>query len=70
MPGSAFSTGGKVEHEVSPCSTHLKIIYAKLLQVVMIGGILFFIIEAKLDKPSSNNLAQLFLDLLCASSSP
>ena len=36
----------------------------------MIGGILFFIIEAKLDKPSSNNLAQLFLEFLCASSSP
>lgn len=36
----------------------------------MIGGILFLVIEAKLDKPSNNNLAQLFLELLCASSSP
>jgi hypothetical protein len=69
MPGSAFSTGGKVEHKVSSRSTHSKIIFAKLLQVVMIGGILFFVIEAKLDRPSANNLAQLFLELLCASSS-
>jgi hypothetical protein len=36
----------------------------------MIGGILFFIIEAKLDKPSNNNLARVFLEFLCASSSP
>jgi hypothetical protein len=69
MPASAFSTGGEVEHEVSPRSKHSKIIYAKLLQIVMIGGILFFIIEAKLGPPSNNNLAQLLLKLLCASSS-
>jgi hypothetical protein len=36
----------------------------------MVGGILFFVIEAKSDKPSNSNLAQLFLELLCASSSP
>ncbi|KAI0286179.1 hypothetical protein BC826DRAFT_918404 [Russula brevipes] len=35
-------------------------------EVVMIGGILFLVIEARLDKPSSNNLAQLFLELLSA----
>jgi hypothetical protein len=69
MPASEFSTGGDVEHEVSPRSKHSKIIYAKLLQIVMIGGILFFVIEAKLGMPTSNNLAQLFLELLCASSS-
>jgi hypothetical protein len=36
----------------------------------MIGGILFFVIELKLDRLSKNNLAQLFLEFLCAYSSP
>jgi hypothetical protein len=30
----------------------------------MIGEIFFLVIEAKLNKPSNNNLAQLFLELL------
>ncbi|KAI0275567.1 hypothetical protein BGY98DRAFT_920455 [Russula aff. rugulosa BPL654] len=33
-------------------------------KVIMIGGMLFFVIEAESNKPSSNNLAQLFLGLL------
>lgn len=36
----------------------------------MAGGILFFVIESMSNKPSNSNLAQLFLELLCASSSP
>ena len=32
----------------------------------MIGGVLFFVIEFKLDRPNVHNLAQLFLELLCA----
>lgn len=32
----------------------------------MIGGILFFVIEDKLNTPDDNSLAQLFLELLCA----
>jgi hypothetical protein len=31
----------------------------------MIGGILFFVVEFKLGKLDTNNLAQLFLELLC-----
>ena len=71
MPASALATGGEVEHEVRSMarSNYPKVIYTKLLQVIMIGGILVFVIEVKLGKPSSNNLAQLFLELLCASSS-
>jgi hypothetical protein len=33
----------------------------------IIGDSLFFVIEFKLDDPDSNALAQLFLELLCAS---
>ena len=33
----------------------------------MIGGILFFIIEAKLNAQSKNNMAQLLLEFLCMS---
>jgi hypothetical protein len=36
----------------------------------MIGGILFFVIELKLDRPSDNDMAQLFLEFLCVSSNP
>ena len=32
----------------------------------MIGGILFLVIEIKRGIPNDNNLAQLFLELLCA----
>ena len=32
----------------------------------MIGGILFFVVEFKLGIPNHNNLAQLFLEFLCA----
>ena len=32
----------------------------------MIGGILFFVVEFKLNCPNNDNLAQLFLELLCA----
>jgi hypothetical protein len=70
MPGTAFSTGGDVEHQVRSTFQLLKVFYAELLQVIMIGGILFFVIESKLNKPSSNNLAQLFLEFLCACSNP
>ncbi|KAI0288566.1 hypothetical protein BC826DRAFT_971488 [Russula brevipes] len=35
-------------------------------EIVMFGGILFFVIEAKLGQPSSNHLAQLLLELLSA----
>lgn len=49
MPGTAFSTGGEVEHKI-----------------VMFNGILLFVIEARSNNPSNNNLAQLFLEFLSA----
>jgi hypothetical protein len=60
------SAGGRVEYQVrSTHSNHLKVIYARLLQVGMIGGTLFFVTEANLDEPYCNNVAQLFLEFLC-----
>ncbi|KAI0282488.1 hypothetical protein BGY98DRAFT_912213 [Russula aff. rugulosa BPL654] len=35
-------------------------------EIVVIGGILFFVIEVKQDKPTNNNMAQLFLEFLSA----
>jgi hypothetical protein len=44
MPGTAFSTGGEVEHKVRSTFQLLSVFYTMLLslQVIMIGGILFF----------------------------
>ncbi|KAI0298866.1 hypothetical protein BC826DRAFT_967215 [Russula brevipes] len=55
------SDGGRV---VRSHSKYLKVIYARLLQVGMIGGTLFFVIEAKFDEPYCNNFARLFLEFL------
>jgi hypothetical protein len=67
MPAHALATGGNVEHEVSPCFNYVKVNYVKLLQVIMIGQVLILVIGTKSHKPSKKNLAQLFLELLCAS---
>jgi hypothetical protein len=65
------SAGGRVEYKVrSTHSNYLKVIYARLLQVGMIGGALFFVIEAGLEKPYYNNFARLFLEFLCVSLCP
>ena len=39
--------------------------YGYLVQLFMIGGILFFVIEMKLGYGGRDNIAQLFLELLC-----
>jgi hypothetical protein len=68
MPGTAaFSTGGEVEHEVRSTFQVLKGFLCEASQVIMIGGTLFFVIEAMSNKPSNNDLARFFLELLCAS---
>jgi len=36
-----------------------------MIQLLMIGGILFFVIELKLGCLAQDNIAQLFLELLC-----
>lgn len=36
-----------------------------LVQLFMIGGVLFFVIEMKLGCEGQDNVAQLFLELLC-----
>jgi hypothetical protein len=60
----------KLSMKYGPHPNYSEVIYAKLLQVIMIGGILFFVIEMKLETISGNNLAQLFMEFKCASSSP
>lgn len=38
----------------------------QFIQIIMVGGILFFVIELKLNPVNGgNNVAQLFLELLC-----
>lgn len=38
----------------------------QFIQIIMVGGIMFFVIKVKLYLDSEgNNLAQLFLELLC-----
>ena len=36
-----------------------------LIQLFMMGGIIFFVIELKLGHEGEGNMAQLFLELLC-----
>lgn len=62
MVETQYSTGADVGHEVSwvfICASSIGVIF-------MISGILFLVIEFKLGVPNHINLAQPFLELLCA----
>jgi len=68
---TAYFSGGVVEHEVSLLriaqymSTLLSDGYSNGIQLFMLGGILFFVIEKKRSCKGLDNVAQLFLELLC-----
>jgi hypothetical protein len=62
---TAYSSGGVVEHEVSVLLNICRLSDGYLVQLFMIGGILFFVIEMKLGYGGRDNIAQLFLELLC-----
>jgi hypothetical protein len=62
---TAYSSGGVVEHEVSVLLDICWLSDGYLVQLFMIGGILFFVIEMKLGYGGRDNIAQLFLELLC-----
>jgi hypothetical protein len=62
MTSTAYSSGGEVEHKVSVLS---RLSDGYLVQLFMIGGILFFVIEMKLGYEGQDNVARLFLELLC-----
>ena len=65
MVSTAYSSGGVVEHEVSVLLNICRLSDGYLVQLFMIGGILFFVIEMKLGYGGRDNIAQLFLELLC-----
>jgi hypothetical protein len=65
MLETTYSTGGEVKHKVSMsflCASPVTYIS----QMFMVGGVLFFVIEFKPDRPTKHNLVQLLLELLCA----
>ena len=64
MPSTAYSSGGEVEHEVGVLLNICRLSDGDLIQLLMIGGILFFIVELKLGY-EPDYVAQLFLELLC-----
>ena len=62
MTSTAYSSGGEVEHEVGVLLNICRLSDGDLIQLFMIGGIIFFVIELK---SGQDNVAQLFLELLC-----
>ena len=62
MTSTAYSSGGEVEHEVGVLLNICRLSDGDLIQLFMIGGIIFFVIELK---SGQDNVAQLFLGLLC-----
>ena len=68
MTSTAYSSGGEVEHEVSfYIAQFMSTSSQHFIQLFMIGGILFFVIELKLLYEGKDNIAHLFLELLCES---
>jgi hypothetical protein len=65
MASTAYSSSGEVEHSVRVLPNICRFFDRDLIQLFMIGGILFFVIEMKLHYDGQDNLAQLFLELLC-----
>jgi hypothetical protein len=65
MTSTAYSSGGEVEHKVSVLLNICRLSDGYLIQLFMIGGILFFVIEMKLGYEGQDNVARLFLELLC-----
>ena len=65
MMSTAYSSGGEVEHEVGVLLNICRLSDGALVQLFMIGGILFFVIEMKLGYERQDNVAHLFLELLC-----
>ena len=65
MTSTAYSSGGEVEHEVSVLLNICRLSGGYLVQLFMIGGVLFFVVEMKLGYEGQDNVAQLFLELLC-----
>lgn len=64
-----LATGGDVEHEVR-IRLHRDLLvkpHRFPAQIFMIGGILFVIVKFKLELSLEDNIAQLFLEILCAS---
>ena len=65
MVSTDYSSGGEVEHEVGVLLNICRLSDGNLIQLFMIGGIIFFVIELKLGYEGHDNVAQLFLELLC-----
>jgi hypothetical protein len=65
MASTAYSSGGEVEHSVGVLLNICRFSDGVLIQLFMIGGILFFVIEMKLGHEGQDNITQLFLELLC-----
>jgi hypothetical protein len=65
MIPTAYSSGGEVEHEVSLSPHTCRLSNKYLIQLFMIGGILFFVIQKKHGSEGRDNVARLFLELLC-----
>jgi hypothetical protein len=71
MTSTTYSSGGEVEHEVSAFLNIHRLSDGCLVQLFMIGGIIiFFVIEMKLAYDVQDNVAQLFLELLCKPTFP
>ena len=65
MPSTAYSSGGEVEHSVGVLLNICRLSDGDLIQLFMIGGIIFFVVERKFNYEWGYNVAQLFLELLC-----
>jgi hypothetical protein len=64
---SQYSSGGDVAHEVTfGLAITRPPLLMQFIQIIMVGGILFLVIELNLYlETRGNNRAQLFLELLC-----
>lgn len=65
MTSTAYFSGGEVEHAVGVLLNICRLSDGDLIQLFMIGGIIFLVIELKLGYEGQDSLAQLFLELLC-----
>ena len=65
MTSTAYSSRGQVEHNVGVLLNTCRLSDGDLIQLFMMGGIIFFVIELKLGHEGEGNIAQLFLELLC-----
>jgi hypothetical protein len=68
MMSTAYYSGGEVEHEVGVLLNICQLFdggLSRLIQLFMIGGVIFIIVEMKLGYEGQDSIAQLLLDLLC-----